>query len=60
MPFGLMNTPAVYQHLINDVIFIYSWSIEEHVSPVRWVLQLLLENLLYVKLEKLVFRSEPS
>ncbi|KAI4880911.1 hypothetical protein NFI96_029797 [Prochilodus magdalenae] len=70
MPFGLMNAPAVFQRLINEVlnealglyafvylddILIFSRTTTEHVSHVRRVLQLLLENHLYVKLEKSQF-----
>ncbi|XP_036420877.1 uncharacterized protein LOC118804497 [Colossoma macropomum] len=43
----------VYVYL--DDILIYSRSLEEHVGHVRRILQLLLENRLYVKLEKSVF-----
>ncbi|KAL7833853.1 hypothetical protein AOLI_G00288130 [Acnodon oligacanthus] len=38
-----------------DNILIYSQTLEEHVRHVRRILQLLLENRLYVKLEKSVF-----
>ena len=66
MPFGLINTQAVFQHFIkvlrealghyayvylNDIL-IYSRSLQEHVRHVRSILQLLLENRLYLKLEK--------
>ena len=67
MPFGLTNAPAVFQALINDVlrdflnrfifvylddILIFSRSLDEHVSHVRQVLSRLLENKLFVKVEK--------
>lgn len=70
MPFRLMNALAIFQHYINEVlrealdhyvfvylddILIYSWSMDEHIVHVRRVLQLLLENHLYVKLEKSLF-----
>ncbi len=70
MPFGLKNAPATFQHFINDVlsdylddfvisyiddILIYSNSIEEHHNHVKMVLRKLLENNLYVKLEKCEF-----
>ncbi len=57
MPFGLSNSPAVFQALVNDVlrdmvdqfiyvylddILIFSSSIQEHVQHVRRVLQRLL------------------
>ncbi len=66
MPFGLSNSPAVFQALVNDVLrdmvdqFIYvylddiwffSSSLQEHVQHVRRVLQRLLENGLFVKAE---------
>ena len=59
MPFGLTNTPAVIQALVNDVlcdmlnwfifvyiddILIFSQSAQEDVFHVRQVLQRLLEN----------------
>ena len=67
MPFWLMNAPAVFQALVNDVlrdiinhnvfvyrddILVFSETLEEHVAHVRLVLQQLLENRLYVKAEK--------
>ncbi|KAK3510624.1 hypothetical protein QTP70_011878 [Hemibagrus guttatus] len=67
MPFGLTNSPAVFQALINGVfqdllgkgviayiddILIYSKSLEEHVLHVREVLSHLQHHHLYVKLEK--------
>ncbi|KAI2644189.1 Transposon Tf2-9 polyprotein [Labeo rohita] len=62
MPFGLCNSPAAFQHLINDVlrdmlgrwcyaylddILIYSKTLEEHIQHVRAVLQRLLAHQLY-------------
>ncbi len=59
MPFGLSNSPTVFQALVNDVlrdmvdqfiyvylddILIFSSSLQEHVQHVRRVLQRLLEN----------------
>jgi len=70
MPFGLKNAPATFQHFINDVlsdyldnfvisyiddILIYSNSLEEHHEHVKKVLKKLLENNLYIKLEKCEF-----
>ncbi len=70
MPFGLKNAPATFQSFINSVlrpfledfviiylddILIYSKNIEEHHNHVRKVLQKLLENNLYAKLEKCEF-----
>jgi len=67
MPFGLKNTSATFQHFINDVlsdnlddfvisyiddILIYSKSLEKHHIHVKKLLKKLLENNLYVKLEK--------
>lgn len=72
MPFGLMNAPAVFQALVNDVlrdflnrfvfvylddILIFSKDKSEHVSHVRQVLQRLLENKLFAKAEKCEFHS---
>ncbi len=72
IPFGLVNAPAVFQALVNDVlrdmlnifvfvylddIIIFSPSFQEHVQHVRGVLQCLLENRLFVKAEKCVFHA---
>ncbi|KAK1803223.1 hypothetical protein P4O66_021227 [Electrophorus voltai] len=73
MPFGLMNAPAAFQRYINEVlrealdrymfvylddILIYSQTVDEHVTHVRRVLQLLLENHLFVKMEKSTFHAQ--
>lgn len=70
MPFGLANAPAVFQAFINDVlremlnrfVFVYlddilisSNSLQEHIHHVQQVLKKLLENHLFVKLEKCEF-----
>ncbi len=67
MPFGLSNSPAVFQALVNDVlqdmvdrfvfvylddILIFSQNKRDHVQHVRRMLQRLLENCLFAKLEK--------
>ena len=72
MPFGLTNAPAIFQTLVNDVlwdminrfvfvylddILIFSRSPEEQRVHVRKVLQRLLENSLFVKAEKCEFRA---
>ncbi|KAG1956972.1 retrotransposable element [Pimephales promelas] len=73
MPFGLSNSPAVFQALVNNVlrdmvdqfiyvylddILIFSSSLQEHVQHVRRVLQRLLENGLFVKAEKCSFHAQ--
>ncbi|XP_063289915.1 uncharacterized protein LOC134574753 [Pelobates fuscus] len=70
MSFGLCNAPAVFQDLINDVfwdllhvcavvylddILIYSPDLKTHHKHVRLVLEKLLQNGLYCKLEKCLF-----
>ena len=70
MSFGLKNAPATFQHFINDVlsdyldnfvisyiddILIYSNSLEEHHDHVKKVLRKLLENNIYITLEKCEF-----
>ena len=68
MPFGLTNVPAVFQALVNDVLWdvinqnvfvyfddIFSETLEEHIAYVRLVLQCLLENRLFAKAEKCEF-----
>ncbi len=72
LPFGLVNAPAVFQALVNDVlrdminvfvfvylddILIFSPSLQVHVQHVRRVLQCILENRLFVKAEKCMFHS---
>ena len=67
LPFGLTNAPASFQGLINrilaekldifvivylDDIVIYSANKEDHVKHVSWVLDRLLENKLFLSLEK--------
>uniref|UniRef100_A0A8C7Y809 ribonuclease H n=1 Tax=Oryzias sinensis TaxID=183150 RepID=A0A8C7Y809_9TELE len=73
MPFGLTNAPAVFQRLVNDVlrdflnrfvfvylddILIYSENLTQHEQHVRQVLTRLLENQLFVKLEKCEFHVD--
>ncbi|KAI2655821.1 Transposon Tf2-6 polyprotein [Labeo rohita] len=75
MPFGLCNSPAAFQHLINDVlrdmlgrwcyaylddILIYSKTLDEHIQHVRAVLQRLLAHQLYCKLEKCAFHQHST
>ncbi len=70
MPFGLINTPATFYILMNDIfqewfddfvviyiddILIYSGSLEEPVEHLRKVFQRLRENKLYAKLKKCEF-----
>ena len=72
MPFGLSNCPAVFQALVNDVlrdfldhfVFVYldvilmfSSDLDSHVQHVRQVLQRLLQNRLFFKLEKGEFHT---
>ncbi len=72
MPFGLSNSPAVFQALVNDVlrdivdrfvfvylddILIFSQNERDHVQHVRRVLQRLLENRLFAKVEKCEFHA---
>ncbi len=72
MPFGLANSPSVFQSFMNDVfrdmldrwvivyiddILIYSNTLEEHISHVRSVLKRLLQYQLYAKAEKCEFHQ---
>jgi hypothetical protein len=72
MPFGLINAPAVFQHMMNDIfreylnhfvviylndILIYSKNEEEHEHHVRLVLEKLRERGLYAKHEKCLFHQ---
>ncbi|KAL0148230.1 hypothetical protein M9458_056462 [Cirrhinus mrigala] len=75
MPYGLANSPAVFQSFINEVfrdllkkyviayiddILIYSKSEVEHVDHVRTLLSRLLENQLYIKAEKCEFHVKQT
>ena len=70
MPFGLVNAPATFQTMMNEIlrefldqgvvvyiddILIYSKTIEEHIILVRKVLQKLREYRMAISLEKSVF-----
>lgn len=70
MPFGLTNTPAVFQSLMNNIlcdmlnrfvyvyvddILIFSKSLSDYKQHLHLVLQCLLMNRLFVKLEKCEF-----
>ncbi|KAG1930726.1 hypothetical protein F2P79_022123, partial [Pimephales promelas] len=70
MPFGLSNSPSVFQAFVNEIfwdmlhqrvivysddILIYSDSLEEHVQDVRSVLKRLIDNQLYAKVSKCEF-----
>ena len=72
MPFGLTNTPVVFQHLINDIfheflddffvyylddILVFSKDKKDHENHVRLVLEKLRIVGLYAKLEKCVFHQ---
>ncbi len=73
MPFGLANSPSVFQSFINDVFrdmlnrwiivyiddtLIYSKSLEDHVKHIRAVLRRLIDHQLYAKAEKCEFHQE--
>jgi len=70
MPFGLANSPSVFQSMINNVfrdmldrcvvvyiddILVYSNTMEEHIQHVRSVLRRLIQHQLYAKAEKCEF-----
>jgi hypothetical protein len=72
MPFGLINTPIIFKHLINDVfheylddfmvyyindILIFSKNMEDHECHVHMVLEKIWEVRFYTKLEKCEFHQ---
>ncbi len=65
MPFGLVNSPSVFQAFINDVfrdmlnrwVIVYSDSLEKHISHVQAVLQWLISHQLYAKADKFEFHQ---
>ncbi|MBW0505190.1 hypothetical protein O181_044905 [Austropuccinia psidii MF-1] len=72
MPFGLINAPASFQNLVNDIfadfldvfvvvylddIMVFSSSEEEHIKHVTSVLQRLREKNLFAKASKCVFHD---
>uniref|UniRef100_A0A8C1X240 Gypsy retrotransposon integrase-like protein 1 n=1 Tax=Cyprinus carpio TaxID=7962 RepID=A0A8C1X240_CYPCA len=72
MPYGLSNSPSVFQNYMNEIfreylnqfvivyiddILIYSTSQEEHIQHVIFVLRKLREHHLYLKLEKCEFHT---
>ncbi|KAI2652744.1 Transposon Tf2-6 polyprotein [Labeo rohita] len=72
MPFGLSNSPSVFQAFVNEIfrdmlhrhlivyiddILIYSENLETHIQQVRTVLQCLIKHQLYAKLPKCEFHQ---
>jgi len=74
MFFGMTNSPATFQTIMNDIfqdliaegiivvyldnILIFTRMEEEHAKAIRWVLQVLQENKLFLRLEKYKFCKE--
>jgi len=74
MFFGMTNSPAIFQTMMNDIfqdlivegimvvylddILIFTRTEEEHAKAIRWVLQVLQENKLFLYLEKCEFFKE--
>jgi len=74
MFFGMTNSPATFQTMINDIfqnliaegimvvylddILIFTKTEEEHAQAVQWVLQVLKENKLFLRPEKCEFYKQ--
>ena len=73
MPFGMTNSPATFQHFMNDIfhdmadifvivylddILVFSDNEAEHEEHVRRVLQRLREHNLHAKLDKCTFHTD--
>ena len=74
MFFGMTNSPAIFQTMMNDIfqdliakgimvvylddILIFTRTEEEHAKAIRWVLQVLQEHKLFLHLEKCEFCKE--
>jgi len=74
MFFGITNSPATFQTMMNDIfrnlivegivvvyldnILIFTKTKEEHEQAVQWVLQVLKENKLFFRLEKCEFYKQ--
>jgi len=65
MFFGMTNSPATFQTIMNDILVVYLDDIliftkmeEEHVQVVQWMLQILKENKLFLCPEKCEFYKQ--
>jgi len=74
MFFGMTNSPAIFQTIMNDIfqdliaegimvvyldnILIFTRTEEKHAKAIRWVLQVLQENKHFLRLEKYEFCKE--
>ena len=74
MFFGMTNSPAIFQTMMNDIfrnliaegimvvylddILIFTRTEEEHAKAIWWVLQVLQDNKLFLRLEKCEFFKE--
>ena len=65
MFFGMTNSPATFQTMMNDILVVYlddilifTKMVEEHVQVVQWMLQILKENKLFLCPEKCEFYKQ--
>src|SRR5882724_9857473 len=57
MFFGLMNSPTTFQMMMDDILIFSGQTKEQHHAIVVWVLDILWQYCLYLKVEKCMFEQ---